>query len=99
MTDLVRHWPRELERLLSGLHPRPTDPNCLVAEVDVSEDEMRLLNLFQGSARHEHVTFENPKTSRPCLAHLNTPIGLGAPADRKNHVARVRIILTGVQPH
>jgi hypothetical protein len=99
MIDLARHWPRELTHLLKDLQPRANDPACLVVDADLSEDEMRLLNLFEGSARHEHVTFEDPRTSRPYFAHLSTPIGLGSPADPKGHVGRVRIVLTGVEPH
>jgi hypothetical protein len=100
MVDLVRHWPHEIDHLLAELHPNPSSQGrCYVAEVDLSEDELRILNLFEGSARHEHVAFEDHATSQSCLAYLNTPVGLGAPHDPSGHVARVRITLTDVQPH
>jgi hypothetical protein len=100
MIDLHRPWPREIECILENLQPSPNgDPNCYVAEVDLSEEQVKILNLFQGAARHEHVFFHIPATSQSYLGYLHTPIGLGAPHDPAGHVARVRIALTEVEPH
>jgi hypothetical protein len=98
MPELIRHWPRELSRVLDKLHPVNGRAGCFAAEVDLSEDEIRHLNLFEASSRHEHVAFTLPATAEECFAYLNTPIGLGAP-HQEGCVGRVRVSLTDVRPH
>jgi hypothetical protein len=97
--ELLRHWPRELDHVLAVLRPDPSGRGACVAEVDLSEEELRLLNLFESSVRHKHVAFEDRATSQAYLATLNTPVGLGAPHDPTGHIARVRITLLDVHPH
>jgi hypothetical protein len=99
VTELLRHWPRELDHVLAALRPDPSGRGAYVAEVDLSEEELKLLNLFESSARHKHVAFLDRATSQAFLATLNTPVGLGAPRDPTGHVARVRITLLDVHPH
>jgi hypothetical protein len=97
MAELVREWPQNLARALNEIHPVSGRSGCFVAEVDLSEDEIRALNLFEASARHEHVSFRDPATSQQCFAYLNTPVGLGSPQEPEGHMARVRISFTDVQ--
>ncbi|MCB8823252.1 hypothetical protein [Microvirga rosea] len=96
MPELVREWPHLLKRVLEQIRPVAGRADYYVAEVDLSEDELRALNLFEASARHEHVAFTDPVTAEGRLAYLNTPVGLGKPQDL-NRIARVRITLTAVQ--
>lgn len=97
MPELVREWPRLLERVLGEVRPVRDRTSCYAAEVDMSEDELRALNLFEVSARHEHVAFRDPLTATDYFAYLNTPVGLGGPRDGNGNVARVRISFTSVQ--
>jgi hypothetical protein len=97
MSELVRQWPRELERVLAELRPISGRTGCYAAEVDLSEEEVRALNLFEGSARHVHVCFKDPMTAEECFAYLNHPVAVGAP--KRGYAARVRVSLTDVQPH
>jgi hypothetical protein len=99
MPELVRQWPSELAHIVKHLHGLAGRQGCYAAEVDLSEDEMRALNLFQASARHEHVMINDPDTSEECYAYLNTPVGLGPPKEREGCIGRVRISLTDVHPH
>ncbi|AWM86741.1 hypothetical protein [Microvirga sp. 17 mud 1-3] len=96
MPELVREWPHLLNRVLAEVRPADGRGDCYVAEVDLSEDELRALNLFEASARHEHVAFTDPATAQGMFAYLNTPVGLGKPLDGSG-IARVRISFTGVQ--
>ncbi|MBM6596463.1 hypothetical protein [Microvirga pudoricolor] len=97
MVELVREWPRSLERALSEIRAVSGRSGCYIAEVDLSEDEVRTLNLFEASARHEHVSFRDPETAQACFAYLNTPVGLGGPRAPGAGIARVRISFTDVQ--
>ncbi|MGO4573658.1 hypothetical protein [Microvirga sp. 2TAF3] len=97
MPELVREWPRLLERVLTQIRPVAGCAGRYMAEVDLSEDELRALNLFEASARHEHVSFKDPLTSEEYFAYLNTPIGLGKPQNEGGCIARVRISFTAVQ--
>jgi hypothetical protein len=97
MAELVREWPHSLDRALSELRPVSGRSGCYVVEIDLSEDEVRALNLFEASARHEHVSFRDPGSELQCFAYLNTPVGLGRAHDPGRGVARVRISLTDVQ--
>jgi hypothetical protein len=97
MAELVREWPQTLDRALKEIKPVAGRAGCYVAEVDLSEDEVRALNLFEASARHEHVSFRDPDTAQQCFAYLNTPVGLGGAAGAGPGVARIRISFTDVQ--
>jgi hypothetical protein len=97
MPELVREWPHVLERALHQLRPIPGRTGCYAVEVDLSEEEIRCLNLFEASARHQHVSFNDPTTSEAYFAYLNTPVGLGIPRDSHGCMARVRISFTEVQ--
>ncbi|MBZ6078758.1 hypothetical protein [Microvirga puerhi] len=96
MPELVREWPYLLNRVLEQIRPARDRADCYIAEVDVSEEELRALNLFEASARHEHVAFTDPTTSEGRFAYLNTPVGLGKAQDR-DRIARIRITFTAVQ--
>ncbi|QFU16753.1 hypothetical protein [Microvirga thermotolerans] len=95
MPELVRDWPHILQRVLREIRPADGRADCYVAEVDLSEEELRALNLFEASARHEHVSFADPETAEGRLAYLNTPVGLGK-ARNGEGIARVRISFTDV---
>jgi hypothetical protein len=97
ITELVREWPHNLDRALNELRAVPGRLGCYVAEVDLTEDEVKALNLFEASARHEHVSFRDPETSELCFAYLNTPVGLGGARERARGISHVRISLTDVR--
>lgn len=96
MPELVREWPHLLNRVLERIRPANGRADCYVAELDLSEDELRALNLFEASARHEHVAFTDPVTAEGRFAYLNTPVGLGKPHEQYG-IARVRVTFTSVQ--
>lgn len=99
MIDLVRTWPPTLQHLLNGLHSAPTGmPGCWWADVDVSEDELRALHLFETLARHDRVDLPSVPGLGEQHAVAETIVGLGAPADPQRHVAKVRICFTHVEP-
>jgi hypothetical protein len=99
MPNLVREWPHELNRALTGIRPVSGLPGCYLADADLTKDEVLLLNLFEASARLGHISFMDPATSRRFLAYLSTPIGIGPPQEAKGGSVRVRIPLTDVHPH
>jgi hypothetical protein len=96
-TELVREWPHALDRALSELRAVPGRQGCFVTEVDLTEDEVKALNLFEASARHEHVSFRDPATNELCFAYLNTPVGLGGASEPTRGISHVRISLTDVR--
>jgi hypothetical protein len=56
LADLVRTGPLTLRHLLTGLQSAQTGtPGCCWADVDVSEDELRSLHLFETLARQGRV--------------------------------------------
>jgi hypothetical protein len=98
VTDLVRTWPPTLRHLLTGLHCAPTGtPGCCCADVDVSEDELRSLHVFETLARHDRVVIPPVGGLGERHGATESVVGLGPPADRQQHVAKVRICFTNVE--
>ncbi|MDJ1160240.1 hypothetical protein QNA08_18665 [Chelatococcus sp. SYSU_G07232] len=99
MTGLARHWPPDLHHLLAGLQKAPTGtPGCYWAEVDVSEQELLALQLFETAARHDRVLLPSGEDGIEHRATMEPIIGLGEPHEPARHVARVRICFTHVEP-
>ena len=90
--DRVLHTiPPALAPLLRGLAARPDRPDCWFADVDVADQELKALNLFEGSARHGRVCFTLPATGQLAQGEMNSLLGLGTPAGGARPHARVRV--------
>ncbi|HJW78879.1 MAG: hypothetical protein ACJ8D8_10820 [Microvirga sp.] len=90
--DRVLHTiPPALAPLLRGLAARPDRPDCWYADVDVGNEELKALNLFEGSARHGRVCFTLPGTGQLAQGEMNSLLGLGTPAGGARPHARVRV--------
>jgi hypothetical protein len=90
MERVLHTWPAALEPLLAGLSRRPDRPDCWFVEIDVSDDQLKALNLFEASARHGRVCFRLPAAGSMVQGEMNTLVGLGAPPDRSRN-ASVRL--------
>jgi hypothetical protein len=90
MERIVHTWPAALEPLIAALARRPDRPDCWFSDVDVSEDELKALNLFEASSRHGRVCFKLPGAEHLAQGEMNTLLGLGAPVERSRS-ARVRL--------
>ena len=86
----------QFAHLLKGLLACPRPSGCWSVEVDLSETEIKELNLFEGSARHRNVCFRLPGEQELVTGQMNPLLGLGAPMDPSRGVARVRISFHGV---
>lgn len=95
MTEPARPWPDRFAGLLAELEPCD-HPGAYRADVELSDDALTELNLFEASVRHHRVLL--PLPSGPVTAAMNALIGLGPPGDAARHAARVRVSFSDVQP-
>src|SRR5689334_7745778 len=86
-------WPRDLLHLVEHLPllEGHTGKSCSRIDVDVNAQTLFILNELEARARHRHVEIPLRDGSGCLTGGMNTIIGLGSPADRDGHVARVRI--------
>ena len=89
MDRVLNTMPPALAPLLRELAPRPDRPDCWFADVDVADEELKALNLFEGSARNGRVCFALPGTGQLAQGEMNSLLGLGTPAGGAH--ARVRV--------
>lgn len=101
MEGVSHAWPAAFEPLLEALAPRPDPADCWFADVDLSEEQLRRLNCFEGSARHGRVLFKLPATKELVAGEMNPVLGTGATgkgAADAGQCVRVRISFHGVRP-
>jgi hypothetical protein len=91
MTALPHNWPAAFQPLLAGLERNPARPGCYFTDVEVTTEQLRELNLFEGASRHHPVCFMAPALSEPLKGEMNPLLGLGAPAKDAGADALVRI--------
>jgi hypothetical protein len=95
---MISHaWPVQFQPLLSGLVERIGQANCWFADVDLSNAQIKDLNLFFASSRHGQVCFTLPD-GQSVIGRMNPLLGLGSPADPSRHHGRARISFHEVGP-
>lgn len=97
MEGVSHAWPAAFAPLLEGLSPRPDHPDCWFAEVDVSDEQLRALNCFEGSSRHGRIWFRLP-TKELVTGEMNPLLGTGTAAAASADRVRVRISFHDVRP-
>jgi hypothetical protein len=98
MTPLTHNWPASSELLLARLDRQPNRPDCYFTDVDVTVEQLRELNLFEGAARHHCVCFTAPGLSGTMKGEMNPLLGLGSPAMDAGAAACVRISFHDAKP-
>jgi len=82
---MISHvWPLQYQPLLSGLVEREGQANCWFVDVDLSDVQIKELNVFEGSSRHGQVCFTLPN-GQAVIGKMNSLLGLGSPADPARH--------------
>lgn len=99
MEGVSHAWPAAFEPLLEALAPRPDHADCWFADVDLSDEQLRLLNCFEGSARHGRVWFKLPRTKELVAGEMNPLLGTGGSAADAGDRVRVRISFHDVRPN
>src|SRR5829696_7706230 len=90
-------WPVQFQPLLSGLAQRVGQANCWFVDVDLSDMEIKDLNVFCASSRHGQVCFTLPG-GQSVISRMNPLRRLGSPADPSRHHGRARISFDEVGP-
>ena len=88
---MISHaWPIQFQPLLRGLVEREGQAHCWFVDLDLSDVQIKELNVFEGSARHGQVCFTLPN-GQAVIGKMNSLLGLGSPADSARYHGRVRI--------
>jgi hypothetical protein len=89
--DRVLHTlPATFAPLLRTLSRRQDRPDCWFADIEVSDEQLKGLNLFEASSRHGRVCFALPGTEGLVQGEMNALLGLGPPIGAAAQ-ARVRL--------
>jgi hypothetical protein len=79
-----------MKQLLSQLQPNPDQPDTYAAEVDLTEEQVKELALFEVASRNGRVCLSVPGSSLVLVGCMNPLVGLGA-ASTPESAARIRI--------
>jgi hypothetical protein len=93
----VVEWPATLDHLLKEAQMTlGSQPYCRI-DVDVDRETLLLIQEFEVHVRHRPVWLKSASAARTVVGEMNELIGLGAPADPKRHIGKVRISFNNLQ--
>ncbi len=95
----IVEWPAELQPLLEGIQVGTSADGKRQGHVDVDIDRETLfvLNDFEARVRTRQVRIRQADSPACLVGEMNVLIGLGAAADPRQHVGKVRISFHDIQ--
>lgn len=95
----IVEWPPEFQHLLEDMHFATSGDGtrCGRTDIDVDQEVLFLLNVFEARVRHRHVRLRPAGPAECLVGEMNVLVGLGAAADPTRHLSRVRISFHDIQ--